>query len=47
MNTVIYTETYNYDDAFNNGQYAKTTKIIVGDESSPSIITHTYADKSG
>ncbi|NJD04665.1 MAG: hypothetical protein FIA99_19170 [Ruminiclostridium sp.] len=44
---VIYAENLSYDDAFNNGQYAKITKTIVGDANSPSIVTNTYINKYG
>ena len=45
--TVEYHESYSYDDAFDNGQYVKTTKTVAGDNDSPAIITNTYKDKHG
>jgi RHS repeat-associated protein len=44
---VIYTETYTYDDANNNGQYYKISKTILGDTNSPSITTNIYINKFG
>ncbi|HEX3029459.1 MAG TPA: hypothetical protein VHT34_09180, partial [Clostridia bacterium] len=46
-NVLIAQESYDYDDAFNNGQYAKTTKTILGDANSPSIVTTSYANNAG
>ena len=44
---LLYSEAYTYDDAYNNGQYAKVTKVIQGDTNSPSITTNTYTNKNG
>lgn len=45
--TLLYVESYNYEDAFGSGAYNKTTKIIDGDEKSPSVTNVTYENKYG
>lgn len=45
--TLLYSESYNYEDAFGSRAYNKTTKIIEGDENSPSVTTVTYENKYG
>ncbi|MCX8132306.1 MAG: hypothetical protein N3I35_19705, partial [Clostridia bacterium] len=44
---VKYKEVYAYDDAFDNGLYSKVSKTVIGDASSPSITTNSYANKLG
>ena len=46
-NTIISKESYTYDEAFDNGNYLKKTKTILGDINSPSMIENTYIDKMG
>ncbi len=46
-NTIVSKESYTYDDAFDNGNYLKETKTILGDINSPSMIENTYIDKMG
>jgi RHS repeat-associated protein len=48
LENVIYSEKYIFDDAFENGRYAKISKTVVGDElNSPSIVTNIYFNKYG
>ncbi|WHH58413.1 RHS repeat-associated core domain-containing protein [Petroclostridium sp. X23] len=47
VSVLLNRETYTYDNANNNGTYAKTTKIAEGDSNSPSIVTTAYADTLG
>lgn len=42
--TLIYNEQYEYDEAYNNGEYYKTKKSVFG---APWIVTTSYTDKSG
>ncbi len=47
INVLLYNETLTYDDANNSGNYAKTTKVVMGDTNAPSITTTSYTDKMG
>ncbi len=45
--TLLHAESYIYENASNAGAYNKITKIIEGDENSPSVITTSYENKFG
>ncbi|WBW98142.1 S8 family serine peptidase [Oceanirhabdus sp. W0125-5] len=45
--TLLYYESYIYDDADPQGKYSSVTKVVKGDASSPKITTKTYIDRVG